>query len=225
MDQSFDSVPADLRLIEAIAKHCEPSLGNCARTLEEIESPIVHVDLMQFELGPEDPAHVFVTCGMSSKPMNVPGNVPNPDPYRYAELVLCLPGDWPMDFDTLTREENWWPLHALRSLARLPHERETWLWGGHTVSNDPPEEPYAANTKFCGAIVCPNAMFDDSFEVLSHNGRDIVFLQIAFLYREELEFAKANYSDALMKRVIESGVSPFDFFVLNSNRPNVVTGT
>lgn len=213
--------PGDIELIEAITNHCESFLGPVEEVLHEVKSPFVHMDLLRFKGDPDDPFHLVVTCGMSSKPMNVPANVMDRDHYRYAELLLCLPSDWPVEWEQLADPANWWPLQKLKILARMPHEAETWVWFGHTFAHTSPPSPFAPDTELCAALVCPNALFPKEFEFLTYKGRTIVFQQLAFLYREEYEYTKANYGKGFLKLVRESGMPPDEFFVLNKHRRNL----
>ena len=53
--------------------------------------------------------------------MHVP---PHTDVSEYAEMVLCLPPTWKVSDEESTSddEENYWPIHWMKMLARLPHE-------------------------------------------------------------------------------------------------------
>ena len=69
--------------------------------------------------------------------MNVPDGW---EDYRYAEMMICLPPDWNMDQRAWNDERHYWPIRLLKTLARLPHEYNTWLSDCHTMPNgDPPE--------------------------------------------------------------------------------------
>lgn len=208
----------DAGLPSAIIEHCKRFLGPCIRVLED-EAKNPGIDLLEFNPYPEDPITVFVTRGMSDQPMNVPPDVPNPESYRCCELVLCLPGEWPTRLQDLQCSENAWPLQVLESFAYLPSRRNTWVWGGHTLQH---AGPYAPDTNLCSAFVCPEHFFDDGFTVLRFPDREVCFLQLTFLYEEELQYTQKNGSDAFMNIVMDSGMSPFEFLVLDKHRRNVL---
>jgi hypothetical protein len=209
----------DPGLIEAVQGHASKFLGSSRLVYHEAESRFAHIDLHRFGPDEEYGFHTFVTSGMAIRPMNVPREVENPEAYRYAELVLHLPENWPLDWVTLQKVENWWPLEVLTSLARLPHEREGWVWGGHTLRNGEPPEPYSPDTELSAALVLPSYLMPDEFEVLEmEDGREIVFLTVAFLHPDELEYSVRHGSDALLDRVEESGTSLFEFLVLDRSR-------
>lgn len=218
-DESLADPTGDVELIETVTEHLAPLLGEVELVLHEQESEFVHVDVHQFERA-DNGWQVYVTTGMASRPMNVPAEVVDRDQYRYAELILFLPESWPREWDTLKQPEFGWPLTALRQAARLPHAYETWLWGGHTVSN-PDGEPYGRSS-FVATLVAPSYLLPDEMETLSlPDGREIVFLTLAFLYAEELAFCKEYGSAAFFDRVAEAGLTPSEFFVLNLDRANV----
>lgn len=222
MNRLPEATEGDPVLMEAVVRHFEELCGSVEMVYHEQTSTFVHIDIHHFPADSDEDFHTFVTTGMAEKPMNVPSEVPTPENYRYAELVLHLPASWPTEWEELSKPENWWPLQTLQNLARLPHRREGWLWGGHTLRHGDDLEPYADDTQFCAALVCPSFLLPDEFETLTlADGRNIVFLTIAFIYREEFEYCVEHQSDAFFEKIRESGMSPFDFFVLNKNRPNV----
>lgn len=212
---------ADFELIAAVEAHFEPIFGAVERVFHEEGSRFVHIDIHRFE-PLDDGVQAYVTTGMASRPMNVPAAVPDPGPYRYAELLLFLPPEWPRDWETLGQPPHFWPLRELTNVARLPHANETWVWGGHTVGNDPCL-PFAEDTGLCATLVSPSYLLPEEFETLSlDDGRNVVFLTLAFLYPEEREHARSHGSDSLMRHVRAAGLSPSDFFILNTRRPSVI---
>jgi len=230
IEDQFGNEPADRlpetegdwNLIKRVTDHFDSIFGPAEMVYHEEQSHVVHIDMHLYPKAPIDGFHTIVTTGLAERPMNVPDEVPDPDQYRYAELVLHLPEEWPMEWEELKKPENWWPLNALYSLAKLPHERESWVWGGHTLRSNANLDPYSHDTQLCAALVCPSYLLPDGGESITMpDGREVVFLTLAFLYREELEFCMENYSDAFLDLVQQSGLSPIDFFVLDKDRPNL----
>lgn len=218
-----DASTGDPILINGISLHFEKMFGEIDIVYHEDHSQFVHVDVHRIAVeGDEDICTLFTT-GMAEKPMNVPPDVPEPENYRYAELVLHLPEDWPSEWEQLQKPENWWPMRTLFDLARLPHERESWLWAGHTLSNgiDDPK-PYAPDVGFCAALVCPSYLLPEDSEVVQlADGRIVILLTVAFLYPEEYAFCLANDAEIFLDHVRDYGLDPIDFFVLDKHRPNV----
>ncbi len=218
---AMEKVAEDWMLIHAVEDHLRPYFGEIERVFDPESPKVVHIDLHLFEATPEDEFRTFVTTGLAQRPMNVPSDVENPEEYRYAELLLHLPIDWPLEWGVTGDPSRFWPVEALSALADIPHSRESWIWGGHTMRNKD-LEPYDTDTELCAAIVCPSFMMPDEAEVVKvEDGRNVVLLTVAFLYREEFDYCAANGSEAFFDRVEASGLSPFEFFVLDKRRPNI----
>jgi hypothetical protein len=71
---------------------------------------------------------------MSERPMQVP---PGEEKYRFAELQIHLPSDWPLTNAALKDPNSAWPIKWLRRIARYPHETQTWLGGPISVFSNP----------------------------------------------------------------------------------------
>jgi hypothetical protein len=209
-DEPFEISRGDPELIDAVTDHIETHLGPFDTVIHEIVSPTVHMDLMVVPPSEERPYNVVVTCGMAEREMAAPE-----DDLRRAELFVLLPADWPLeDEDMMQDERKWWPLRMLKTLARLPHEYDTWLWSGHTVPNGDPPAPYAEDTQLCGAIVLPAMGVPEAFEQLD----DIRFLMVLPLHADEMQLKLDRGSDALMDRLDAAGVDP----VIDPSRPSAV---
>jgi hypothetical protein len=53
------------------------------------------------------------------------------------------------------------------------------------------------------------------------DGRGVVFLNLAFLYRDELEFNKRHGSETLLQKSWAADFTPADLFVTQRFRPQV----
>jgi Suppressor of fused protein (SUFU) len=136
--------------IGAVEEHVARHIGAIDRVWHEVISDRVHLDVHVVEPTPQRPFVTLVTTGMSDQPMAVPQDAGLPS---YAELLICLPPDWPRQQQDLADERNYWPIRWLKTLARLPHDYDTWLGPGHTVPNGDPAEPFADGTGFCAMLV------------------------------------------------------------------------
>jgi hypothetical protein len=224
-DEPEDRLPlpgnGDSVLIAGMTEHFEKILGPVRVVFHETDSTFVHVDIHQIEYEEGDDAVTYFTTGMGEHPMNVPPEVEDPEEYRYAELVMHMPPEYPRDLATLQQPQYWWPFNLMQSLARIPHERESWVWGGHTIRNNPEADPLPGDSAFAAALVCPSYLLPDDEEVVElPDGRRIVLLTIAFIYAEEYEFCLTHGSEAFFDHLENSGLSPFDFLVFNPERPN-----
>ncbi|WP_313148068.1 suppressor of fused domain protein [Stenotrophomonas sp.] len=184
--------------IEAISAHIERHLGPISGVFHEIISDLVHIDVHVVPANEQFPYLRLVTSGMSDLPMTLPDGAPGS---AYMELMVALPADWPISDDAFEDERNYWPVRLLKTLARLPHEYDTWLGFGHTIPNGHPAEPYAPGVGFDGAIVLPPVTAPEDFGTLQlDDARTIEFMSIVPLYPEEMDLKLKKDAEALLDR-------------------------
>jgi hypothetical protein len=186
--------------VEAVDEHVEEHLGEIEWVSHELMSDQVHVDVRMVEATKLDrDMRLLVTSGMSDRAMTVPEDA---EQSEYAELVTCLPGDWPIDEESVQDPSNGWPIVWTRFLARFPHQHETWLGPFHTIPNADPPEPLGPGTEFCGSMLIPPVELPEEFRVLeTEDGREIHFLQMVPLYEEELNLKLYEGAEGLLDRL------------------------
>lgn len=213
-EQDFAPAGGD-SCIEQISAHIEQHLGPIAGVLHEIVSDTVHIDVHVVPACEDVPYLRLVTSGMSDLPMTLSEGVEAP---RHMELMLTLPGDWPMRQEDFEDERHYWPIRLLKTLARLPHKHATWLGFGHTIPNGDPAEPYAPGVGFDGAIVLPPVSAPEAFgELLIDADKTIVFMTVVPLYPQEMALKLKKGSDALLDRFDAKGVGD----IVDPGRVNV----
>jgi len=191
--------------IELISDHIQRHIGEPATVFHEIVSDIVHVDIHIVAPTGDRDYYTLVTSGMSDQPMTVP---PEAAELAHAELMLCLPPDWPMDQEDFKNESHYWPVRLLKFLARMPHEYETWLGQGHTIPNGDPAEPLADGIGFIGAMLAPSQLAPEEFETLhTDDGRVINFYAVLPLYQEEMDFKLKKGAEALFEKLAANEVT------------------
>lgn len=199
----------------AIAQHVEKFWGPSQFITLDGEAEYVELGIHVVPATRQRPYHTLITSGMSDRAMNAPEGA---EEARFAEMVISLPPDWPLDGESLATEEHGWPLEWLLELARFPHRYGTWIFQGHTIPNGEDPEPYAANTGFCCMLLASPVLCADGGEELTLGDKTkIHFLSVIPIYREEMELALASSSDALFEKLGERDVSE----LLNLDRPNV----
>jgi hypothetical protein len=197
-----------------IYQHIETHLGKIEFTWREVLSEVVPIDLHLVPPQEQRPYYTLITSGMSYLPMTVPQGL---EEIRFAELLICLPSEWPLTGDAFQDEANYWPIRWLKLLARLPHQHGAWLGSGHTVPNGDPAKPMGPNTQYCGMLVAPCIGFGDLFPVLeSDSSPAILFYNLLPLYREEIDYKLRHGFEGLLKKWDGFEVTE----VLNLNRPN-----
>ena len=199
--------------ISRFGKHIERCLGEYALVFHEIVSLHAHIDVHMVPPSKKRPFYTLVTSGMSDKPMNVPKGA---EKFSYAELMLCLPPDWPMEEKNWKNRRNYWPIEFLKILARMPHEYDTWLFHGHTIPNGETARCFPG-TKFCCAFINRPVHVPVKFEKLKISKKKTInFYGVYFLYREEMDVKMTRGYDALAECLIRADASEF----VDVNRKN-----
>ncbi len=204
-DRDFEAVAGDSEHMELISDHIEEHIGPVANVFHEIISDRVHIDIHIVEPSEDRPFYTLVSSGMSDLPMKAPEGL---EDSRYSELMLCLPPSWPLEQDALSDENNYWPIRLLKTLCRLPHDYDAWLWMMHTVPHGNPATPYAENTDMTGAILFPALTAPDAFDVLEVNDeKSIHFHSVVPLHSDEMDLKLERGSDALVKKLNKCNVT------------------
>lgn len=215
-EKPFEPSHGDADQIERISEHIEKYLGDPGMVFHELVSDLVHIDVHQVPPRPDRNFYTLITSGMSERPMTTPEEAAE---FQFAELLLCLPPDWKLTQEAFEDERNYWPIRLLKTLARLPHEYDTWLSFGHTIPNGDPAEPYASDTKLCCALLAPPCLADEQFFKLQLSAeKTIYFWAVVPLYQEEVDFKLKEGADPLFERFDQHSVTE----LLDVKRKNVV---
>lgn len=201
--------------LEEISAHIETHLGPIQSVFHEIVSDLVHIDVHWIPPNEHNPFHRLVTSGMSDLPMQVPEGAQSS---AYLELMVTLPSGWRVGQKAF-EDENWyWPVRLLKTMARFPHKYRTWFAYGHSMPHGDPAAPYASDTQLCGALLLPSVTVPDEFATLRIDAeKEIDFLAIVPLYRDEMELKLRNGCDALLEKFDRNGISD----LINTRRKNV----
>lgn len=214
-EKPFELAAGDEKTIEAIDEHIEEHVGKVDSVFHELISDLVHIDVHLVVPRKKRDYYTLVTSGMSDRPMNTPEGHEHK---KYAEVMICLPPDWKLSEKAFAKERWYWPIRSLKTLARLPHEYDTWLWEHHTVPNGDPPEPFADNTDLCCAYLIRPVLFPKEFFKLKVSKKKTVhFFCLVPLYQDEMEFKLKVGSDELVDRLDEARVTE----LLDVERPSV----
>jgi len=201
----FTPAFGDLDNIETIGKHIEKHIGKIETVYHEIVSDQVHLDVYWVKPSKKFRFNVLVTSGMSDKPMTVPTGM---EEYRFSELCILLPPDWPIDEESFKSENYYWPVRWLKIVARFPHEFNAWVGYGHTIPNGEGAEPFADNTKFGCVLLIPSLNLPHEFFRLKVKEDKVInFYCIYPLYKEEMEYKLSKGLDALIDKFEKSRVT------------------
>lgn len=187
--------------------------GEYQEVFHEIVSPDIHLDVIIIPPTKDSNYYKLITMGMGAYKMNVPDQFKQYELER-AELVLYLPPTWNIKSD---KEEDYWPIRQLKTLARLPIQCNTWLGFGHTVSSDEENSTYADNTKFCSMMLL--TAVNKNYETLDLRMKTkgkINFYQLFPLYKEELEYKMEHDAETLLDLFSDDDIVP----IVNIDRVN-----
>jgi hypothetical protein len=212
--KGFEFAIGDTESIALIEGHIEKFAGKPKTVYHEIISDKVHIDVHFVAPSERRPYHTLITSGMSNLPMKAPEQYKQ---FCYAELMLCLPPDWPLTDNDFKLLANYWPVGLLKYLARMPHQFDTWFHHSHSIPNGDPAEPYA-NTGFCCALLGHPRQFPPEFEQLKISAeKTIHFCSVVPIYPEEMDLKLKKGAEALWERFDKAGISE----LLDVRRKNV----
>jgi glycerophosphoryl diester phosphodiesterase len=195
-EREFEPTGGDAELVEAVDAHLARHVGEPEEVFHELVSDLVHLDVHRVPPSDERPWTTLITSGMAERPMTVPDGL---EDHRFAELTLALPPDWPLSMEAFGDETHYWPLRLLKSLARLPHEYETYLYWGHTVPNGEPPEPYASNTELSCALILPPVLEPEEFaRFKTSDGRTVHVYAVVPIHADEMQLKLDKGADTLM---------------------------
>jgi len=198
-------------IIQHMAQHYGPVQE--LALMEIVPASGIAVNVIPARAG-QNPLILFTT-GMSDRPQTVPAGQ---DEYRYTELFIRLPEDWPLAGDAFGKEENFWPIKWLKQIACYPHDNDTWLGGPFTIiANDEPPERLAPNTRLSCLMLLQER--GDEGTVRCRDRRAIALYSILPLYTEERDLERSKGIEALFNRLEAHRVS----FVVDPKRVNAVT--
>jgi len=184
--------------IKALSDHIEKHIGNPSRVFHELISDLVHLDVHIVPPTTTRNFYTLVTSGMSARAMKAPVGA---EDWAYAELLICLPPDWPLQDENFKDEINYWPIRLLKILARFPHQYDTWLSVFHSIPFGNPPTSIAANVPFTGAMLTPPRLAPEEFwRFRIHPELTINFLAVVPLYTEEINFKLTKSGNELFDR-------------------------
>jgi hypothetical protein len=149
------------------------------------------------------PYLVLSTNGMSDRPMNVPAGQ---EAWRYAELVIHLPADWPHPQDANGDPQRLWPAQWLRRMAYYPHQNNTWLGlPAAIISSANPPEPLGPHTKQTCLLLVPD--FANLGAPLQRQDDSLVhFFTVVPLYSAERDYERKHGMKAFFEQFIAARV-------------------
>jgi hypothetical protein len=198
---------------DEIARHLDQLLGPPDGYFVEFISQVISIGIFQYRPTAERKFWTFVTSGMSSLPMPVPKEIPNPQNFERAELLIAVSEDWlsknsvGLSGKDFGRPEKWWPIAKLKEFARFPHAYGAWFWEEHTLANYDPPEPLGPGTRQDGVVLLPPATLPREACVIEAGpGVRITLFALIPLYPEEMKLKLERGIGTLRQLLEEAGV-------------------
>ncbi len=171
--------------LEEISQFIETAFGTSSGYIvHEIESEHVHTDT--FILSPPGGGKTYVTCGMSTRPMETPRGP------AHCELVLKAATPF-QD----TGKESAVIVSQITDLTKLPFRDNTWYGVGHTVNT---HKKFAEQFGYSYFLFAPTGI---SFH-FTQSKDPITFLQLIPIYEEEREWCVEHNSLAFLDKLLET---------------------
>lgn len=184
-----------------VVAHCGPIAGEIAVPTETGSMTLLHVTPT-----PDRPFHTLVTSGLSAQPMAVPAE--ETEVPRFAELMLLLPFDWPVEDAAAHNTPEVWPLRVLASNAAFPAKYDAWLGAGHTLPNGEPPTRFVPNLDFCGVLIAPPMSLDpDDRTFVRSDGAHVTLYAVLPVFERELELKRNEGTSALFDRFDTAAVN------------------
>ncbi|MCC9606856.1 suppressor of fused domain protein [Blastopirellula sp. JC732] len=178
-------IERDGQLFAAISKHIEQHVGPIARVFRDHVNEKKQVDILWVKPTAKTPFHTLATCGMAEQPMQIP---PEADGFPYAEMILCLPQNWPIDESALANEAIYWPLRWMKLVARLPQEQNTYVARSQVLPNGVPARPFHANTTMTAWMFTPPQIGPEELPAMAVSDRTVDFFAMTAIHTDELRF-------------------------------------
>lgn len=197
-----------------IMEHVAKYFGLASDTISEIiPGSRVAVNIHIIPPSKERDFITLVTTGMSDYPMD---NSEEANDYKYAELLLKLPSNWPINKNDMSDQNNYWPLGWLRKTAHIPHIYNGWLNEGVILPNGEPPMPFVPNTKLSCIMVCKPK--ENGLERLVNSKCNVInFYTLVPIYEEERILASEKGYEYLINKMNERGMTD----ILDITRENV----
>ena len=170
---------------EEIQNFIEDQFGEIDCIAHEKDSALgLHVDLAIIKPTEERPYYTVCTIGIGAyrMTMNDEDRVENHTP-EYKEFVIHLPADWVViPEEGYDKEENWWPIRLLKTVAVEPKLSNECFKFNEIVSYKRSDESQKSTSVYIDYPL-PDPYY--STQVSTNTGRTVQFLQIIPLTDEE----------------------------------------
>lgn len=178
------------QLRQSVPDHIGQFVDGEPLVYHELVSDHMHIDVFCWAPTAQRNMWTMATVGMAAHKMRTS---PGHEYYQHAELVITLPADWPSldKVQAMPRSkahQYFWPIRAMKEVARLPYLHDTWVGSGHTTQAGRGRRDTFRGSHFSGMLVAPIHSMPEQAMTLEVEGSDIHLYGLYPLYAEELQF-------------------------------------
>lgn len=188
-----------------ILNHIEKYVGKIGKSIHDQKFERAPLSIHIIPKTNDQKYGALVTSGLSFAPMYPPRPM---DFFKYSELLIKLPLDWPLPIESLKQDDFFWPIEQLLTLMKYIHSNQQWFSDMHTFGNGNPPIPFANNTGLCGFLFTfPLNSFPPEFcELKIDDSKTVIFLQLIPLYNEEMNYTISEGSESLLEKFEENNI-------------------
>ncbi|MFT3683840.1 MAG: suppressor of fused domain protein [Phycisphaerales bacterium] len=196
IDRPFEPAIGNADTLDAVDEYANRFTGGVQSVLHEVMSDLIHLDVHICPPSPKRDCYTLITSGMSDRPMPRAAEWGVPP---YAELMLRLPPTWPMtkSLEVVTdyHTDVTWPIGVLKQAARMPHDCNSALGFGHTISFTNPPAPLHPSVRFTSLMLLPTVSPSSGADTFTtKDGRTVHVYVLHSLLPDELEHKVKNGS-------------------------------
>jgi len=180
---------------KTIENHYEKYIGKADFIWHEIVMLDPHIDIFSFPPTKKRPFRLLVTAGVSSKKMPVP----------HSQLPHFIEVIWTIE-EKLYQKHKKSLVNYLKSIARYPHDQNTWIGYSHSLENKD-KKPYfpKINNKHAATLLMMgdfSGNLEKNFytELFIKKSR-VIFLTPIPITKQQLKLKLKHDTDFLMKKI------------------------
>lgn len=207
------------RYFDEIDGHVERHIGRVELIYDEAVPDVVPVNVMVVPANSDRRFHYLVTAGMSNQPMHLSKSITDAEEWSYAELVMALPGYWPITDEKAMQNPEWYyPVEHLKYLASFPELRNTWLSLGHSIPCKK-GTTIGPNCDMTGFVLDYPMLGGESFtKMQTWDGNLVRFYAVYPVYCSEMDYKIKKEYTSLRSRFKERQIME----IFDPERENVV---
>lgn len=127
---------------------------------------------------------ILLTVGISRVEQNLEGDYDAPN---FIEVMMLVPWDWNFS-DYHWTDDEYWPIHHLKTIAKIPSTQNTWYGYGHSIDSAA-DNSLIKGTNFKASVLLETITLTNDFVNIKVDDEKTIHIFSAVpIYPEELDF-------------------------------------